>query len=114
MQALLAVGTRSTQVGPGQIYVFGQKRISVTLPLPSRRASVKTLHFCSDRLLCLDDKNDLNIYSLPEKKLVASYTPPGTVTCIASDPTLDFVLLGMQSGIVYLVPDHRIVLVNNH
>lgn len=48
--------------------------------------------------MCLDDKNNFNIYSILEKKLVVSYTPPGTVTCMTSDPTLDFVLLGMQSG----------------
>src|SRR5207302_1599218 len=52
VQSLLAVGTNDTQFGPGQIYIFGQKRINVTLYLP-RRASVKILQFCADKLLCL-------------------------------------------------------------
>lgn len=98
MQSLLAVGTASTKYGPGQIYVLGRNRIWATLPLPSRTASVKTLQFCSDRLLCLDDHHDLNLYSLLEKKLLNSYSPPGSVTAIASDPTLDYVIIGMGNG----------------
>lgn len=98
VQSLLAAGTRSTQFGSGQIYLFGQNRISATLTLPSRRASVRQLEFCSDRLLCLDDRNDFSVFSLVLKKLVVSYSPPGQVTCFVSDPTLDFVLLGMANG----------------
>lgn len=98
VQSLLAVGTSSSNFGPGQVYVFGNKRISCTLPLAAPRASVKVLQFCSDKLLCLDDKNDLSIYSLVDKKLVASYSPPGHVTAIASDHTLDYVILGMGNG----------------
>lgn len=78
--------------------ILGRNRITVNLPLPSRTASVKTLHFCSDRLLCLDDHHDLNIYSLVEKKLLSSYSPPGAVTAIASDPTLDYAVIGMSNG----------------
>lgn len=98
VQSLLAAGTRSTKFGAGQIYVFGQKRTSATLSLQSRNASVKQLEFCSDRLLCLDDRNDFSVYSLPLKKLVVSYSPPGQVVCFVSDPTLDFVLLGLANG----------------
>ncbi|KAF2459377.1 lethal giant larvae like, C-terminal-domain-containing protein [Lineolata rhizophorae] len=97
VQSLLAVGTNDTQFGPGQIYIFGQKRVNAVLPLP-KRASVKALQFCADKLLCLDSKHDLSIYSLETKKLLAGHSAPGIVTALHSDPTLDYALLGMQNG----------------
>lgn len=46
----------------------------------------------------LDDKNDFSVFSLETKTLIASYSPPGVVSAVASDPTLDFAILGMQNG----------------
>lgn len=66
--------------------------------LPTSKASVKTLQFCSDKLLCMDDRNDLCIFNLLTKKLSISYSPPGTVSAFASDPTLDYALLGLATG----------------
>ncbi|KIW00842.1 uncharacterized protein PV09_07602 [Verruconis gallopava] len=97
VQGLLALGTNDTKFGPGQIYVFGNKRITAVLPL-QRRASVKILQFCADKLICLDSRNDLSVYSLEAKKFISSYSPPGTVTALCSDPMLDYAILGMQSG----------------
>lgn len=96
VQSLLAVGTNASQFGPGQIYVFGQRRVEVVLPLP-RKASIQALQFCADKLLCLA-KNDFQVYSLETKRMVASYSPPGVVTAVHSDPTLDYAFLAMQSG----------------
>lgn len=98
VQSLLAAGVGASQFGAGQIYVFGRERISKTLPLASPKSNVKTIQFCADRLLALDDRGDFTMYSLPDMRLVTSYSPPGQVTCIASDPTLDFVLLGLSNG----------------
>lgn len=100
LQSLLVVGTNDTKFGRGQIYVFGRKRISVVLPLP-RKASVKILQISAEKLICLDSRNDLSIFSLEAKCLVASYSVPGVVTSICSDPTLDYALLGMQNGAVH-------------
>lgn len=97
VQSLLAVGTKDSKFGPGQIYVFGQKRIDVTFSLPNR-ASAQTLQFCADKLVCLDSKHDLSIYSLEAKKLVSSHSPPGVAIALATDPMLDYALLGMQTG----------------
>ena len=98
VQSLLAAGTESSVYGPGQIYVFGRNRISCILRLPHPKASVKDIQFCSDRLVCLDNQNDINIYSLSEKKLTGSYSPPGGVQCFITDSTLDYVMLGMANG----------------
>ncbi|WPG97877.1 Hypothetical protein R9X50_00065900 [Acrodontium crateriforme] len=98
VQSILAVGTKSSQFGTGQIYLFGQSRVQVTLPLSARGASVHTLQFCADKLICLDTKNDLSVYSLELKKLLASHAIPGAVTAICSDPMLDYAMLGLQTG----------------
>lgn len=97
VQSLLAVGTKESQFGKGQIYVFGQQRVSVILNLPSR-ASAQTLQFCADKLICLDSKHDLSIYSLEAKKLIATHSPPGVATALCTDPMLDYAFLGMQTG----------------
>lgn len=97
MQSLLAVGTNDTQFGGGQVYVFGQGRVSVVLPLP-RKASVKAIHFVVDRLVVLDSKHEVSIFSLETTRILASYTPPGGVTALITDPSLDFALIGLQNG----------------
>lgn len=97
VQSLLAVGTKDTQYGPGQVYVFGQRRVCVTFPL-QRRASVREIQFCGERLIVLDDKNDITIFSLDTKKRIATYAPPGQATCLVTDPSLDYCLTGLQNG----------------
>lgn len=98
VQSLLAAGVGSSQFGPGQVYILGRNRISGTLPLASAKCSAKTLQFSGDRLLCIDDNGDLTLYSLLDMKLLASYSPPGQVTALACDATLDFALLGLSNG----------------
>ncbi|KAK5173080.1 Lethal(2) giant larvae sro7 [Saxophila tyrrhenica] len=98
VQSLLAVGTKNSQFGPGQIYVFGRDRIQVTLELPSRGASVQELQFCADKLICLTTKHDICVYSLELKRLITSHSPPGVVTALCTDPMLDYAFLGMQTG----------------
>lgn len=59
---------------------------------------MKILQFCADKLLCVDSKNDLSVFSLETKSLVGAYSPPGVVTTLHSDPTLDYALIGTQNG----------------
>ncbi|KAJ4412803.1 Lethal(2) giant larvae sro7 [Didymella pomorum] len=100
VQSLIAVGTAESPFGNGQIYVFGQKRVEVVLPLP-HRASVKILQFCAEKLLCVDSKNDLSVFSLETKTLVNAHSPPAKITALHSDPTIDYALLGTQHGDVF-------------
>ncbi|KAL8716887.1 MAG: hypothetical protein Q9225_005821, partial [Loekoesia sp. 1 TL-2023] len=97
VQSLLAVGTNDTQYGGGQVYVFGQNRVSVVLPL-TRKASIRTIQFVADKLVSVDSKNEISVFSLETTRILASYTPPGSVTALATDPTLDFALIGLQNG----------------
>ena len=98
VQSLLAVGTKKSQFGPGQIYVFGRDRIQATLQLRTGGASVHTLQFCAEKLIALDTKHEVSVFSLELKRLITSYSPPGGVTTLCTDATLDYALLGMQTG----------------
>ncbi|KAL9123171.1 MAG: hypothetical protein Q9187_000287, partial [Circinaria calcarea] len=96
-QSLLAVGTNDSKSAGAHIYVFGQKRVCVTLTAP-KRASVRVLQFCADKLISLDSKNDIAVFSLETKQLLSCYAPPGHVTALLTDPTLDYALIGLQNG----------------
>ena len=97
IQSLIAVGTGDTQFGSGQIYVFGQRRVSVVFEFP-RKASARFLQFCADKLVSIDSKNEICIFSLVTGRMVVSYTPPGQVTALLTDPCLDYAFIGMQNG----------------
>lgn len=97
VQSLLAVGTHDSPYGPSQIYIFGQKRVNVTFTT-TRKAWIKTLQFCADKVVGVDSKNDISIFSLETKRMIASYAPPGLITALVTDPTLDYALIGLQNG----------------
>ncbi|KAI9883232.1 MAG: pre-mRNA-splicing factor prp46, partial [Watsoniomyces obsoletus] len=101
VQSLLAVGTNESRYGSGQVYIFGQGRVHAILRLP-RKASVTTLRFCADKLLAADSKNEISLYSLETKQLLSSYTAPGSITAITTDPSLDWVFIGLQTGDVVI------------
>lgn len=97
VQSLLAVGTNESKFGPGKVYIFGQKRVSVVFN-PPRPASIRELQFCGDKLVVMDSKNDVSIFSLETKRVIANYAPPGHVTALVTDPNLDYCLSGLQNG----------------
>lgn len=98
VQSLLAAGTKNSQFGPGQLYVFGRNRIQAIFPVAARGASLDTIHFCGERIVTLDSKHDIAIYSLAAKRLVVSHSPPGIASVLCTDVMLDYALLGMQTG----------------
>ncbi|KAI9830217.1 MAG: hypothetical protein M1826_005019 [Phylliscum demangeonii] len=97
VQSLLAVGVTESGYGHGQVYVFGQKRVAATFSLP-RKASVKRLQFTADRLLVMDSKDQLLLYSLETRRLLATHAFPSTVAAVVTDASLDWALIGLQSG----------------
>lgn len=97
IQSLLAVGTNESKFGPGKIYVYGQKRVCVTFN-PPRPSSIRVMQFCADKLVVMDSKNDISVFSLDTKRIIANYAPPGLVTVMVTDPCLDYCLTGLQNG----------------
>ena len=59
---------------------------------------MRDIQFCGDKLVVSDSKNDINVFSLDTRNMVASYSPPGRVTAVLTDPTLDYCLIGLQNG----------------
>ena len=107
VQSLLAVGTSDSRYGSGQLYVYGQKRVAVTLELP-RKASVKDIRFCADKLVVTDSKNELSIFSLENTRIITSYSPPGSIVALATDPILDYALIGLQNGLSTLGESYQV------
>ncbi|KKK26875.1 hypothetical protein ARAM_003498 [Aspergillus rambellii] len=97
VQSLLAVGTSESQFGHGQIYVFGQGRVSVIFPLP-RKASAKFLQFCADKLVSVDSKSEISVYSLETRQTLVSYAPPSHASALLTDPSLEYAFIGLQNG----------------
>lgn len=97
IQSLLAVGTNESQYSGGQIYIYGQKRVQHTFKLP-RRASVKILQFCADKLISIDSRNEITVWDLQNANILAQYNPPGVATVLCTDPMLDWAFIGLQNG----------------
>lgn len=96
VQSLLALSTDS-----GEIHVFGQQQVEVVFSL-GRSAPVRELRFVKGiYLVALDEKSTVSVFSLYSKKLLSSFSPPGVVTAFATDPSLDWMILGMQNGSIY-------------
>ena len=95
--SLLAVGTNDSKFGPGLIYVYGQNRVCSTFTTP-RRSSIRQLHFCADKLVSLDSKNDVCVFSLQTGRTLASYAPPGNASTLFVDPGMDYCFIGLQNG----------------
>lgn len=77
--------------------MFGQQRVCVVFNLQGK-ASIREIQFCADKLVVLDNRNNVTIFSLDTKKRVATYAPPGHVAALLTDPTLDYCLTGLQNG----------------
>jgi len=97
IQSLIAVGTSDTQFGSGQIYVFGQRRVLVNFEFP-RKASARFIQFCGEKIISIDSKNEISVFSLETRRMVVSYAPPGQVTALLTDPSLDYAFIGLQNG----------------
>ncbi|OTA99963.1 hypothetical protein M426DRAFT_324704 [Hypoxylon sp. CI-4A] len=97
VQSLLAIGTNESKFGGGKIHVFGQSRVQKFF-VPTRSCSFADLQFCANRLVSLDTKNEVSIWDLDTGKRVAGFRAPGIVTCMLTDPMLDWCFLGLQTG----------------
>lgn len=63
-----------------------------------RKASAKFLQFCANKLISVDSKNEISIYSLETKKTLVTYAPPSHATALLTDPSLDYAFIGLQNG----------------
>ncbi|KAK7745888.1 Lethal(2) giant larvae sro7 [Cytospora paraplurivora] len=97
VQSLLAVGTNESKFGKGQIYVFGQSRIQKYFQ-PTRPCSIRSVQFCANRLISLDNRGELTIWDLDTGKRIAGGPCGSAVVTLVTDPMLDWAILGQTTG----------------
>jgi syntaxin-binding protein 5 len=92
VQSLLAVGTKK-----GQVHVFGQHNVEVAFPVGSE--PLKHIRFVkSVYLVTVDVENNVSVINLETKELVYQYSCHGVVTVVETDPSLDWLFLGLDNG----------------
>ncbi|CCK68655.1 Rab GTPase-binding protein SRO7 KNAG_0B02130 [Huiozyma naganishii CBS 8797] len=95
VQGLMAAATDA-----GEIHIFGQQQIDVKLNT-DREAQAREMVFVNGRYLTLVDTKDRIItISLESKTFLKSSLLPASVSCIATDPMLTWILLGLEDGTV--------------
>ncbi|KAH3902543.1 uncharacterized protein SCDLUD_000122 [Saccharomycodes ludwigii] len=97
-QSLLALATDTSE-----IHVYGKQQVEVVFTFENDGGYIKDIRFIKGiYLVCLDSKDTVIVLSLYSQKLLASFFVPGKVSSMDTDPTLDWVLLGLQSGNVLI------------
>lgn len=93
----MAIGTNESKFGPGQVYIFGQRRVKRVLRTP-RPCSFRELHFTANQLITLDNKNELGVWNIDTGERLAAQVIAGTVVSVVTDPMLDWAFIGLQNG----------------
>ena len=83
----------------GRIFVFGQPGVEVVFEL-SQRIAIKFIVLHGEHLVAIDARSNLTVFSMENMQKVAMHTIRGKVTCVESDPSLDWLLLGLADGTV--------------
>ncbi|CAH0019132.1 unnamed protein product [Clonostachys rhizophaga] len=97
VQSLLAIGTSESKYGSGKIYIFGRQRVHKVFQL-QRATSFKSLHFVGSRLISLDSRSELAVWDLQLGTKAGYQVIAGQVSCIVTDPMLDWAFVGLQGG----------------
>ncbi|KAK9450747.1 lethal giant larvae like, C-terminal-domain-containing protein [Limtongia smithiae] len=95
VQSLLAAGTTE-----GYLYVFGQPGVQVAFDLcPGKR--IKFLRIVkSIYLVAVDSSDNVSVISLDTRDVLSVFTASAKITCIESDPSLDWLFIGMENGLI--------------
>lgn len=93
VQSLIAVSTVS-----GHIHVFGQDNVEVVLqikqPLP-----INTLRILkSVYLVAIDSRNVITVFNMESREEISSHALYGKVSSVTSDPSMDWLFVGLDNG----------------
>ncbi|BFZ59097.1 Lethal(2) giant larvae sro7 [Saitoella coloradoensis] len=94
VQGLLAVGTYE-----GSVDVLGQSGVQVTFHV-SNSPAIRHVRLHGPRLVVVDAKNALTIFSLETCERTSVYSARGLVTYIHTDPSLDWLFIGLSDGTI--------------
>ncbi|EJS44661.1 sro77p [Saccharomyces arboricola H-6] len=96
-QSLLAVATTA-----GEIHIYGQKQIEVVFTLKNK-TQIKDMRFVRGiYLIAVDNKNNIVVLSLYSRQILTTFFCPNSITCIETDPSLNWMLIGLESGSVLI------------
>ncbi|KAJ8101093.1 lethal giant larvae like, C-terminal-domain-containing protein [Lipomyces tetrasporus] len=94
IQSLLAAGTDT-----GRVYVFGQPGVEVEFDLCPGKPIIHMRIVKSIYLVTVDANNAVTVLSLDTKDVLSVFTPNCPITAIESDPSLDWLFLGLENGL---------------
>ncbi|CDK28991.1 unnamed protein product [Kuraishia capsulata CBS 1993] len=95
IQSLLALSTDE-----GKVYVYGQQRVEAVFELKTH-LPITTLKFLRGVfVVAIDAKSTIFTLSLHTNKIISTYVAPALITAIDVDYSLEYLLLGLQTGIV--------------
>ncbi|CCH61588.1 hypothetical protein TBLA_0F00440 [Henningerozyma blattae CBS 6284] len=107
-QSLLATATES-----GDIYIFGKQNVEALLTV-EKKIFVKHMSFVKGvYLVIVDSSNILTVYSLYSQKIIDTAFTPTKITCIETDPSIDWVLLGLEDGTIMIYDVDRNTMTEN-
>lgn len=93
VQSLFAVGTEN-----GYLCVYGQRNVGVNFST-STGTPVRHLHIVkSIYLVAVDDYHHISVFNMELLKLAYEHTVSGRVSTTLTDPSLDWLFLGLESG----------------
>lgn len=105
VQSLLAICTKENT-----IHVYGQQTVEVVFEFKTS-STIEHLRFIKGvYLVCVQSLGGITVLSLHSKSILANYTCPGTVTAVASDPSLDWLAVGLNNGSVVFYDVDRFTL----
>ncbi|EGW30283.1 uncharacterized protein SPAPADRAFT_52383 [Spathaspora passalidarum NRRL Y-27907] len=95
VQSLLAISTTNNDVR-----VYGQVNVEVVFEF-NLKHPITFLRFIKGvYLVCWSSGSGLSILSLHSKKILGTYSFSGAITCAEADPSLDFLIFGLNNGSV--------------
>jgi syntaxin-binding protein 5 len=98
VQSLLAIGTAN-----GNVHVLGQENVEVVFSPGNSETSINHVQIIrSLYLVTVDSKNYVTVISLDTKETLSQYHVTGNVTAVTSDPSLDWLFLGLENGQVVI------------
>lgn len=94
VQSLLAVSTINNEVR-----IYGQGSVEVVFSFKSS-SPITILRFVKGVYLVgvLPSSGGITVLSLHSKSILASYSPPGSITTVESDPAMDWLIIGLANG----------------
>ncbi|CCH62749.1 hypothetical protein TBLA_0I00900 [Henningerozyma blattae CBS 6284] len=93
VQSLLAVGTDT-----GIVHVYGQNQVEAVFQIEPSNPIKKMVFVKSIYLVVADTSSNVSVFSLYSKQLLTTFSTVAHITCMESDPSMDWLFIGLEDG----------------